>query len=95
MEEDKKIIINTNNSPNGHRQYVSYYENGVEIDPKGSVELGLELLVSLDNLGYKFSNLKIISKRRGSDRDTLSKEIIDDLIKLKSNFIENGAALLD
>lgn len=59
------------------------------------IELGAELLISLDSHGYKFSNFKMIAYRKGTDSAKVSEEIIRDLTLIKTKFLENVADLLE
>lgn len=60
-----------------------------------SIKNGVEVLISLEPYGYKFSNLKIVSYREGNDQQQLVKAIINDIEVIKAAFLDRVEELLN
>lgn len=89
----EKVILEKQTT-NKDTTLVSGYIDNKEINPVATVKQGIELLVSLEPYGYKFSNLKLISYREGSNSEEVTKMIIQDLVNIKNSFIDRASELM-
>lgn len=60
-----------------------------------TIESGMELLISLEPYGYKFSNLRIISYRKGSNITEVAAQVAGDLTELKNAFLDKVEELMN
>ena len=89
----EKVVLEKRVNDKNITEVQGFIDNKVD-KTESPLEHGVELLISLDSFGYKFSNLKLISYRKGEDSAEISKQIIQDLVDIKDEFIKRAGELL-
>lgn len=88
----ENIVLTKTTNDKNITEVKGYVDN--KVNTESPIENGIELLISLEPYGFKFSNLKIVSYRKGSDPETIQKQIVKDLVDIKNAFLEKSSELM-